>query len=209
MSKTRLSTWKQSKRSKAAQLRSLERLQNLSNPITLDDIASFTKCLVAIPFDGDTECWFYVGCRQATTEGLRFKLGAYANRKFHGEVVGPHQFALASSEGITLADLAGCDVHHSAKFGQCVGYRCCNPDHLLMIDHRVHARVHADPQTRKTEAAKVAESHVQQVESVVLVPPVDRGPEELRAVTRAGRRRRSLAGVPFLIRLGQMEGLEA
>lgn len=204
--KSPLGRWKKSPKLLAKEKRTLVRMQNLSHPITTDDITSFVKCLVAVPFDEGGECWLYVGCRQATTEGLRFKLGSYANRKFHKETVGPHQFAYAAAFGMTLAELSGLDIHHSAKFGRCVGYRCCNPEHLDGKVHRQHAREHGDE--RKVVAANVAARHVQQIESLLVVSPVQRGPEELRTVAGAGRRHRYFAGVPFLIRLGQMDGVE-
>ena len=204
---TPLRRWKQSPALKKKQQRSLDRKKNLSHPFTYDDITGFMKCLVAVPTDGD-ECWLYVGCRQAATEGLRFKLGSYSNRKFHGETVGPHQFAYAASMGIRIADLAGYDVHHAAKFGRCVGYRCCNPLHLEKVKHREHAHVHADKATRKEMGDRVAERHVLQIESILLISPADRGPVERKPIRHGGRLHRVFAGLPFLIRLGQMDGIE-
>jgi hypothetical protein len=204
--KSPLGRYKKSPQLLAAEKRTRLRQKNLSHPITAEDITAFTKCLVAVPFDNADECWLYVGCRKATTDGLRFKLGAYANRKFHKETVGPHQFAYAAACGLTLADLSGFDIHHSAKFGRCVGYRCCNPSHLDAKEHRNHAREHGDE--RKIKADNVAARHVQQIESLLVVAPVQRGPEDLRVVTGAGRKHRCFAGMPFLIQLGQMDGIE-
>lgn len=203
---TPLKKYKKSPAVLAAEKRTRLRQKNLSHPITAEDITAFTKCLMAVPFDEGGECWLYVGCRKATTDGLRFKLGAYANRKFHGEVIGPHQFAYAAACGLTLADLSGYDIHHSTKFGRCVGYRCCNPAHLDRKAHRQHAREHGEE--RKVKADNVAARHVSQIESLLVVPAIQRGPEEFKVVAGAGRRHRYFAGIPFLIQLGQMDGVE-
>jgi hypothetical protein len=183
-------------------------LKTLSKPITSDDISNFIQCLVAISFDSETECWLYVGSRQTAKGELRFKPGVYANMRFHGTVVRPHQFALAAAEGIALADLAGYQIHHYAKLGHCIGYRCCNPEHLFKLKQREHARKHAAERAGKAEIERVAMRQLEQIKGSLMISPVERGSPELRPVTGAGRRRRFLAGVPFLIRLGQMDRVE-
>lgn len=178
------------------------RMQRLSAPITSDRIATFVKHLVAVSFGAESECWFYVGCRKGTTlsEDLTIKTDSYANIKFNGETVGPHQFALCVAEGIRLVELAGFDVHHAAEFGRCVGYRCCNPDHLERVPKPDHRGSQGDKGSLIRFQSKV-------VKEVIGVPANARRPAEHLTLTGTGSRRRFLGGIPFLIRGGVIEGI--
>jgi hypothetical protein len=180
--------------------RTTQRLSKLSAPITPERIATFVRHLVAVSFGAGEECWLYVGCGKGTTlpEDLSFKADLYAQMKFNGETVGPHQFALAASQRITLADLAGFDTHHASEFGRCLGYRCVNPDHLEQIPSKVHAGSGGKRGT-------VAPRHTKMVREVLSVPTTERRPVEQQTLTGAGSRRRFLAGIPFLIRGGVVE----
>jgi len=179
--------------------RELRKLR-LSAPIKPERIATFVKHLVAVSFGAESECWFYVGCGKGTTlpEELKIKMTSYANLKFNRETVGPHQFALCASEGITLVELAGFDVHHAAEFGRCIGYRCCNPDHLERVPKKLHRGTQGDRDTLTRYQTKV-------VREVLGVPSNSRRPAEHLTVTGAGTRRRFLGGLPFLIRGGVLE----
>jgi hypothetical protein len=177
-------------------------MQRLAASITPDRIATFVKHLVAVSFGAESECWFYVGCRKGTTlpVDLKISMASYANLKFNRETVGPHQFALCASEGITLVELAGFDVHHAAEFGRCVGYRCCNPDHL----ERVPKPKHRGSQGNKGSLIRF---QTKVVKEVIGVPANARRPAEHLTLTGSGSRRRFLGGIPFLIRGGVMEGI--
>ncbi len=176
------------------------RRKRLAATITPDRIATFVKHLVAVSFGAESECWFYVGYRKDTTlsETLTIKMDTYANIKFNRETVGPHQFALCASEGITLADLKGFDVHHAAEFGRCIGYRCCNPEHLNKVPTTLHRR-------RPVGDEELIRRQVKVVKEVLGVPSNARRPAEHLTLGGAGTRRRFLGGQPFLIRGGIVE----
>jgi hypothetical protein len=186
---------------RAKNQRSAKRLKRLSLPITPEQIRAFTKCLVAVPSASGDECWFYLGSSKDTTV-LTFNGSRYANRKHNGENIGPHQFALAGSLGVTVAALAGFDTHHASELGRCFGYRCCNPDHLAMREKRAHAR--SSKEENSVISAFVATRHSKMVRSLVYdTAPRERRPVEFQMVTGAATLRRSFAGVPFLIRTAQ------
>ena len=172
------------------------RVDRLSAPITPERIAAFVKHLVAVSFGAESECWFYAGCRKGTT--LIIPTNHYGNVKFNGENVGPHQFAFCAAEGITLVELAGFDVHHAAEFGRCIGYRCCNPDHLDKVPTRLHRQSRGNADTLVRFQTKV-------IREVLGVPSNARRPAEHLTLTGAGTRRRFLGGVPFLIEGGVLE----
>ncbi len=183
--------------------RKKERITRLSKPITTERIRTFLNHLVAVSFGAGEECWLYAGCGKATTLSGDISLPAngYAQVKFNGETVGPHQFALAASEGIPLIELAGFDVHHSSELGRCLGYRCCNPEHLEKRESRPHRGTRGAAGSRNPR-------HVRLVREVLGVHPAQRRPEEYRPVTGAGSKRRFFAGMPFLIRLGDLVKIE-
>ena len=189
------------KANKPKRQRAALRKVRLSAPITADRISTFVKHLIAVSFESGSECWIYLGSTSTTTlPEVKFKTTAYANIKFNGEVVGPHQFALAASRGITLADLAGFDTHHSPEFGRCLGYRCCNPDHLEQQTKR-------DNRAGRGDNGSLVRFQSKAVREVLGVPASERRPAELRTTTGAGSRRRFLAGLPFLIRGGVFVGV--
>jgi hypothetical protein len=97
-----------------------------------------------------------------------------------------------------LAEINGFDVHHAAEFGRCIGYRCCNPEHLNKIPKRQH---------RGTQGGKdsLIRFQAKMVREVLGVPANNRRPAEHLTVTGAGTRRRFLGGLPFLIRGGVLE----
>jgi transposase len=131
----------------------------------------------------------------------KFKPTGYSTMAFNGERVGPHQFALAASQGMTLAELAGYDTHHRADLGRCIGYRCANPDHLELVPKRIHRGTQGDK-------GSLIRYQTKTVEEIVGVPENKRRPAEHQTLTGAGSRRRMLAGIPFLIRGGVMLGVE-
>lgn len=176
------------------------RLKRLSAPITTADILTFTKHLVAVSVGVESECWFYVGSTKGTT--LTIPTNRYGNKKFNGENVGPHQFAYCAAEAITLVELAGFDVHHAAEFGRCIGYRCCNPDHLEKVPSKQHRRSRGNADTLIRFQTKI-------VREVLGVPPSIRRPVEYHTVSGAGARTRCLGGIPFLIQGGVMEDVSA
>jgi hypothetical protein len=177
-------------------------MQRLSAPITPDRIATFVKHLVAVSFGAESECWFYVGCGKGTTlpDDLAIKMTSYANLKFNRETVGPHQFAYCASEGITLVELAGFDVHHAAEFGRCIGYRCCNPEHLNKVPTPLHRR-------RPAGNEELTRRQIKIVREVLGVPANARRPVEHLSLSGAGVRRRFLGGLPFLIRGGDLQDI--
>lgn len=187
----------------AKRRRRAERKARLSAPIRPDRIATFVKHLIAVSFGAGSECWFYVGCGKSTTlpEELKIKTTGYANLKFNGETVGPHQFALCAAEGLTLAELAGFDVHHAAEFGRCFGYHCCNPDHLQKVPSPEH-------RSSRGDCGSLIRFQTRTIREVTGVPVNQRRPVEHLTLTGAGTRRRFLGGTPFLIRGGVIEGLE-
>jgi hypothetical protein len=144
-----------------------------------------------------------MGCGKGTTlpEELKIRTTTYANVKVNGETVGPHQFALAVSEGITLAELGGFDVHHAAEIGRCIGYRCCNPDHLERVPRKDHDGTQGDKSSLIRYQTKT-------VREITGVPENRRRPVEHLTLTGAGSRRRYLAGQPFLIRGGVLDGIQ-
>jgi len=178
------------------------RVQRLSAPIGADDILTFTRHLVAVSIGAESECWFYVAAQRGSTKGttLVIPTNRYGNKKFNGENVGPHQFAFCVAEGITLVELAGYDVHHAAQFGRCIGYRCCNPDHLEKVPTRLHRGTQGDKESLIRFQSKV-------IREVLGVPQSIRRPVEYQTVTGAGARARCLGGIPFLIQGGVMEDL--
>jgi len=187
---------------KSEKARHETRMQRLSAPITPDRIATFVKHLVAVSFGAESECWFYVGCGKGTTlpDDLAIKMTSYANLKFNRETVGPHQFALCVAEGITLVELAGFDVHHAAEFGRCIGYRCCNPEHLNKVPTPLHRR-------RPAGNEELTRRQIKIVREVLGVPANARRPAEHLSLSGAGTRRRFLGGLPFLIRGGDLQDI--
>lgn len=186
---------------RAKRVRRALRKQRLSAPITPERIAVFTRHLIAVSFGAESECWFYVGCGKGTTfpDDLKIRTTSYANIKFNKETVGPHQFALCTAEGITLAELAGFDVHHSTDLGRCLGYHCCNPDHLERVPRKEHEGTQGDKSSLVRYQSKT-------VAEVMSLPHNERRPVEYLTLTGAGSRRRTLAGQPFLIRGGVVVG---
>jgi hypothetical protein len=183
-------------------LRKALRKTRLSALITPERIATFVAHLLAVSIGEGSECWFYVGCGKGTTlpTDVNIRTTTYANVKFNRETVGPHQFALAASEGITLSELAGFDVHHAAEFGRCIGYRCCNPDHLEKLPRKDHDGTQGDK-------GSLVRFQIKAVKEIIGVPESRRRPDEFLRVTGAGVRRRFLAGQPFLIRGGVLENV--
>jgi hypothetical protein len=196
MNRKKKSTWCKSERARHA-----ERMERLSTPITPQDIATFVRHLVAVSFGANSECWLYASFNRGKglPEDLAVRTDRYANFKFHGETVGAHQFALCAARGITLAELAGYDVHHVAK-RRCIGYRCCNPDHLDKVPRKLH---------RGTQGGKdtLVRYHTKLVSDVLKVPQNRRRPVEYQIEPRANPRARSLGDVPFMIRGGVMDGV--
>jgi hypothetical protein len=135
---------------------------------------------------------------------MRFKTNAYASVKHNGEVLGAHQFAYAASEGILPSELIG-DVHHLSRM--CIGYRCCNPNHLELRDHREHAR---NSKNEIAEAlSRVSRWQGDMVQTIILdTPPRDKRPVEFKPVTGAGSLQRYFGGLPFLIRRGEIGAVE-
>jgi hypothetical protein len=195
MSYTRKSRWGKSERAEQAL-----RLQRLSAPITHENIANFERHLLSVSFGANSECWLYstVGEGESLPEDLNISTKSYAHVKFNGVTVGAHQFAFCAQKGITLAQLVGFDVHHVAKLGRCIGYRCVNPDHLDMVPSPLHRGTRGD---RATLIRR--QSHL--VKEVLEVPASLRRPAEYRAGTVADARTRTLGGVTFLIRGGQID----
>jgi hypothetical protein len=183
-----------------------ERKAQLSAPITMEEVQTFMGRLVAISFCPDSECWIYVGKRNALTlSGMVFKTTAYPTVKHNGEVLGAHQFAYAASEGILPSEIDG-DVHHLARV--CIGYRCCNPNHLELLEHVEHAR---KGEKEKAEfGSRVAQRQSEMVQTIILdTPPRDKRPVEFKPVTGAGSLQRYFGGLPFLIRRGEIGGVDA
>jgi hypothetical protein len=176
------------------------RMRRLSAPITPEHIATFVKHLVAVSFGADSECWLYAGFRRGKVlpEDLAIKTTSYARCKFNGESVGAHQFAWCASNGITIAELDGFDVHHAAKRGRCIGYRCCNPDHLAKVRRRLHRGTQGDKNTLVRFQTKL-------VKEVLAVTQTLRRPPKSGIGTGTDARSRSLGGVTFLIKGGVME----
>jgi hypothetical protein len=195
MNRKRKSTWGKSEKAMHAL-----RVKRLSAPITPADIVRFVKHLVAVSFGVDSECWLYssLGEGKILPGDLMIKTNGYANCKFNGETVGAHQFAFCASKGITLAELAGFHVHHAAKRGSCIGYRCCNPDHLDKVKQKLHWGTQGDRGT-------LVRSQTKLVREVLAVPQTLRRPVAYRFGTGAEARSRSLGDVPFLIKGGVME----
>ena len=183
-----------------------ERKERLSAPITLDALLTFMGRLVAVSFCPDSECWLYVGKSNALTpDSMTFKTTVYATVKHNGEVLGAHQFAYAASEGILPSEING-DVHHLARV--CIGYRCCNPNHLELLEHREHARI--GKAENKAFAARVNERQCDMVQTIILdTPPRDKRPVEFKPVTGAGSLQRYFGGLPFLIRRGEIGEIAA
>jgi len=181
---------RKSKWGKSEKARRVQRITHLCKPITADRIITFTQHLVAVSVGTGSECWFY-GCTDGTTFSV--PTNHYGNVKFNGENVGPHQFAYCVAAGITLAELDGYHVHHAAEFGRCLGYRCCNPDHLDMVP----ARKHYGTQGTKDSLVPV---HTKIIREVLGVPTRERHPVELLNVAGAGFKQRCLGGIPFRIR---------
>jgi hypothetical protein len=197
-------------KNRGKRLRRAERHNRLSTRITLEQIAAFTKHLIAVSFGSGDECWLYVGRGKGTTSETSgsdepttviFSSKGYGIKKHNGEPIGPHRFALAVSEGVTVADLEGFDIHHASEFGSCLGYRCCNPDHLEKIPQRDH-------RGSRGPAGSLNPRHIRLVKQIIEIAPAERRPAEFLTVTRAASRRRLLAGVPFLIKLGEMRDIQ-
>lgn len=182
-----------------------ERNERLSAPMTLDELQTFIGRLVAVSFCPDSECWLYVGKRNALTpNSMTFKTTVYATVKHNGEVLGAHQFAYAASEGILPSEIDG-DVHHIPRL--CIGYRCCNPNHLELLEHREHGREHAMMSKAQQEgfAARVTQRQCDMVQTIILdTAPRDKRPVEFKPVTGAGSLQRYFGGLPFLIRRGEI-----
>ena len=176
------------------------RLQRLSAPITREEIANFVRHLVLVSFGANSECWLYstIGRDGNLPEELKISTKSYAHVKFNGVTVGAHQFAFCAHKGITLAQLVGFDVHHVAKLGRCIGYRCVNPDHLDMVPSDPHKGTRGNKATLVRFQIKI-------VREVLEVPASLRRPVEYRRGTVADARTRSLGGVSFQIRGGQID----
>lgn len=182
-----------------------ERRAALSAPITLAEMLTFMGRLMAVSFYPEEECWLYVGKRNALTpSSMTFKTNAYATYRHNGEVVGAHQFAYAAGNGILPSELNG-DVHHRARV--CIGYRCCNPSHLELMEHRKHALI---GKAENAEfAARVKERQTNMVQTIIMdTPPRDRRPVEFKPITGAGSFQRYFGGLPFLIRRGEIGVLD-
>lgn len=111
------------------------------------------------------------------------------------------KFAMAASEGVSIADLDGWDVHHDSELGRCIGYRCCNPDHLEKRRPQLHRGTRGEP-------GSLHPRHNRLFKQIVQVSPRMRKPVEFRTVTGAGSRHRFFAGIPFLIKLGEVVAVE-
>ncbi len=188
--------WAIKEEAKAA--RTAQRLQNLTAPITHDDISAFARHLVTVSFGMSEECWLYIPLRDVANP--RFSLVTYANVYFANETVGAHKFALAASEGILLSELAGYDVHHASPLGSCVGYRCVNPEHLEKKIHVEHVGTRGPAYTVSPRLARV-------VSEVLEVHPSVRHPSDFQQLKGAASTRRTLGGVPFLIMRGTLDGI--
>ena len=174
------------------------RLKRLSAPITPVRIAKFTKHLLVVSFAPGEECWVYTSFKKpATLDDLLYRTNTYTSVTFNQEQVGPHKFAYAAAHGITIAQLDGFDIHH---IDGCFGYRCSNPDHLQKVPSPPHRGSGGKPRTLNPR-------HVRMVKTILEAAPADRRPEDQRGVSHAGRRRRMLAGIPFLAKLGQISGM--
>ena len=182
-----------------------ERKERLSAPCHARERLQEFWRLVAVSFCPDSECWLYVGMNNALTPtNMAFKMTAYATWRHNGEVIGAHQFAYAASQGILLSEIDG-DVHHLD--GVCIGYRCCNPNHLELREHREHGREHAKLSKAQQEgfAARVSQRQCEMVQTIVFdTPPRDKRPEEFQPITGAGSLRRHFGGIPFLIRRAEI-----
>jgi len=89
----------------------------------------------------------------------------------------------------------------------CIGYRCCNPNHLELLEHRKHARESKAEIAEK--ASRVAQWQGNMVQTIILdTPPRDKRPVEFKPVTGAGSLQRYFAGLPFLIRRGEVGAIE-
>ena len=203
---SKIPTRKQLERwSKSKSTLQTERKAALSTPITMEQVLAFVRRLVAVSFCPDSECWLYVGNRNSLTPStMSLKTTSYASYRHTGEVIGAHQFAYAASEGILLSEIDG-DVHHLPRV--CIGYRCCNPDHLLLMEHREHARI--GKKENAYFAARVVERQCDMVQTIILdTPPRDKRPPEFKPITGAGSLQRFFGGLPFLIRRGEIAVLE-
>jgi len=191
-----MTTRRKSKWGKSEKARHVLRVTHLSKPITAARIITFTQHLVAVSMGAESECWFY-GCTEGTT--LQMPTNRYGNVRFNGENVGPHQFAFCAAAGITLAELDGYQVHHATQIGRCLGYRCCNPDHLDMVPAPEHRGI------PKASRGTLAPVHTRIIREVLGVPKNARRPAEHLTTSGAALKRRFLGGIPFLIRTGVME----
>ena len=198
MSQNRKSKWGKSEKAARAL-----RVKRLSAPITPEDIANFVRHLVPVSFGANSECWLYSTIGKKTgklPEELKISTKTYAHVKFNGVTVNAHQFAYCASNGITLAELRGFDIHHASEHGRCIGYRCCNPDHLNKIRSRLHRGTRGDKATLVLFQTRI-------VQEVLRVPPPLRRPIKHQAGTGEDARTRFLGGVLFLNRGGQMEAV--
>ena len=170
-----------------------KRRRLLSAPITPYQIELFTKHLVGVPTVRGGECWLYGGI--SNDEYLEpidtVKYPTMTHNGVHG--VRAYRFACAASQGMSLTDLEGCDVHHESPTGDCFGYACCNPAHL-------HKK--PSPETREHRGTRGAadsliryQMHI--VHSAVSLPYRDMHPD-----TGPDHNLRELGGVPFRIRGG-------
>src|SRR5207253_2854527 len=128
------------------------------------------------------------------------------------------RFAFAASEGVPPSEIDDLDIHHVRK---CWGYRCCNPDHLEVLAPREHAREHAadldrleyahmSREEKARRAGLVAQRHEDMVHTLLLdTPPRERRPAEFEKVTGAGSLQRCFAGLPFMIRRGEIGSVTA
>jgi hypothetical protein len=84
--------------------------------------------------------------------------------------------------------------------GRCIGYRCCNPDHMEARESPVHRGTRGNP-------GSLARFQTGVVSEVLEVPEGARRPAEQLTLTGAGSRRRFLGGYPFLIKGGVLTDL--
>src|SRR5437870_5633685 len=114
---------------KEAKLRKQKRLKVMSEPITAEEIIAFANRLRTVNHGtlmaGDktvvSQCWIY----PSKGEGK-----GYGSHSRKGHSIGAHRFALAIKEGCTPNDLENFHAGHAPR-EHCIGYRCCNPAHLL------------------------------------------------------------------------------
>ena len=185
----------------------------LSIPITLDDIAAFTKRLVAVSFHVGGECWL-MSAHGKRRQGIWIAdLNTCGMMRFHGIQIATHRFAYAAAHGIPIHDLSfprPYDIHHGIEFGDCVGIGATTPTTWSRLNTGRRADAGEERKGNadwiKKQRISTAKRQHQQIEEVLSYHPAHRGPEEFRAVRQiAGRSRRFFAGLPFLIRLGTLE----